>query len=69
MRVVSKEILQLIVLQHLARSVVARTQKSVFIESRPGQEPNWAVMSHDRVVQIIVADLQTEYALDEGPPQ
>jgi hypothetical protein len=57
-------ILEMIVLQHLARSVVAYAQ-SVVIERRPGQDPNWAVISRDPAVQMIVADLQSVYLLRE----
>ena len=63
--VISKPILEMIVLQHLARSLVAHDKQSVIIERRPAQEPNWAVASPDPIVQMIVADLQIEYALDE----
>lgn len=56
----------MIVLQHLARSVVARDRHSVIIERRPDQEPNWAVATDDPVVKMIVADLQIEYALDDS---
>jgi hypothetical protein len=39
---------------------------SFIIEREPGQEPNWAVASQALVVQMIIADLQIEYALDES---
>jgi hypothetical protein len=65
MRVVSRGMMEMIVLQHLARSVVARDTKSVIIERRLGQVPNWIAASHDPVVKLIVADLQSEYALEE----
>jgi hypothetical protein len=62
---VSRAILETIVLQHISRSDVAWDTQSITIARQPDNEPNWTVISADPAVQMIVADLQEIYSLEE----
>jgi hypothetical protein len=64
MQAVSKSLLEMIILQEMRRSVVAQQTDAVLVVERRGQVPNWAVLSNDTALQIIVAELQQRYCLD-----